>query len=87
MSDKTRTGTENGSRMVYDVGCYELPKKMTSTAFRDRNRTANTKNYREWLEDHRLLVEMTEAEGFTRDQAVEMVKAYYLYSIESNMGW
>ena len=49
---------------------------MTSTAFRDRNRTANTKNYREWLEDHRLLVEMTEAEGFTRDQAVEMVKAY-----------
>ena len=60
---------------------------MTSTAFRDRNRTANTKNYREWLEDHRILVEMTEAEGFTRDQAVEMVKAYYLYSIESNMGW
>lgn len=59
---------------------------MTSTAFRDRNRTANTKNYREWLEDHRILVEMTEAEGFTRDQAVEMVKAYYLYSIESNMG-
>lgn len=27
MSDKTRTGTENGSRMIYDVGCYELPKK------------------------------------------------------------
>ena len=60
---------------------------MTSTAFRDRNRTANTKNYREWLEDHRLLVEMTEAEGFTRDQAVEMVKASYLYGIESYMGW
>ena len=43
--------------------------------------------YREWLEDHCPLVEMTEAEGFTRDQAVEMVKAYYLYAIESNMGW
>lgn len=31
MSDKTRTGTENGSRMVYDVGCYELPKKKAQT--------------------------------------------------------
>ena len=60
---------------------------MTTTAFRDGNRTISMRNYREWLEDHRPLVEMTEAEGFTRDQAVEMVKAYYLYSIESNMGW
>ena len=65
----------------------ERQEKMTTTAFRDRNRTISTKNYQEWLEDHRLLVEMTEAEGFTRDQAVEMVKAYYLYAIESNMGW
>ena len=31
MSDKTRTGTENGSRMIYDVGCYELPKKKAQT--------------------------------------------------------
>lgn len=60
---------------------------MTTTAFRDGNRTILMRNYQEWLEDHRLLVEMTEAEGFTRDQAVEMVKAYYLYGIESNMGW
>lgn len=31
MSDKTRTGAENGSRMIYDVGCYELPKKKAQT--------------------------------------------------------
>ena len=31
MSDKTRTGTENGSRMAYAVGCYELPKKKAQT--------------------------------------------------------
>lgn len=55
---------------------------MTTTAFRDGNRTISMRNYQEWLEDHRLLVEMTEAEGFTRDQAVEMVKAYYLYGVE-----
>ena len=30
MSDKTRTGPEN-SRMIYDVGCYELPKKKAQT--------------------------------------------------------
>ena len=29
--NKSRTGSENGGRMVYDVDCYELPKKKAQT--------------------------------------------------------
>lgn len=31
MSKKSRTGSENGSRMIYDVGGYELPKQKAQT--------------------------------------------------------
>lgn len=31
MSKKSRTRNENSGRMVYDVGCYELPKKKAQT--------------------------------------------------------
>ena len=31
MSKKSRTGSENGGRMVYDVGCYEIPKQKAQT--------------------------------------------------------
>ena len=45
------------------------------------------KTFRDWLTFQRDLIDIAVEEGFTRDQAVEMVKAYYLYGIESNMGW
>ena len=31
MSKRSRTGSENGSRMVYAVGCYDLTKQKAKT--------------------------------------------------------
>lgn len=31
MSKKSRTGSEKGSRMIYDLDCYELPKQKAQT--------------------------------------------------------
>ena len=41
------------------------------------------KTFRDWLTFQRDLIDIAE-EGFTRDQAVEMLKAYFLSEIDVN---
>lgn len=42
------------------------------------------KTFRDWLTFQRDLIDIAEEEGFTRDQAVEMLKAYFLSEIDVN---
>ena len=39
------------------------------------------KTFRDWLTFQRDLIDIAVEEGFTRDQAVEMLKAYFLSEI------
>ena len=42
------------------------------------------KTFRDWLTSQRDLIDIAVEEGFTRDQAVEMLKAYFLSEIDVN---
>lgn len=42
------------------------------------------KTFRDWLTFQRDLIDIVVEEGFTRDQAVEMLKAYFLSEIDVN---
>ena len=42
--------------------------------------------FRSWLTYHRDLIKIAVEEGFTRDQAIEMLKAYFLNGVEDNTG-
>ena len=42
------------------------------------------KTFRDWLTFQRDLIDISVEEGFTRDQAVEMLKAYFLSEIDVN---
>ena len=42
------------------------------------------KTFRDWLTFRRDLIDIAVEEGFTRDQAVEMLKAYFLSEIDVN---
>lgn len=42
------------------------------------------KTFRDWLNFQRDLIDIAVEEGFTRDQAVEMLKAYFLSEIDVN---
>lgn len=42
------------------------------------------KTFRDWLTFQRDLIDIAVEEGLTRDQAVEMLKAYFLSEIDVN---
>lgn len=42
------------------------------------------KTFRDWLTFQRDPIDIAVEEGFTRDQAVEMLKAYFLSEIDVN---
>lgn len=42
------------------------------------------KTFRDWLTFQRDLIDIAVEEGFIRDQAVEMLKAYFLSEIDVN---
>ena len=42
------------------------------------------KTFRDWLTFQRDLIDIAVEAGFTRDQAVEMLKAYFLSEIDVN---
>ena len=42
------------------------------------------KTFRDWLTFQRDLIDIAVEEGFTRDQAVEMLNAYFLSEIDVN---
>lgn len=42
------------------------------------------KTFRDWLTFQRDLIDIAVEEGFARDQAVEMLKAYFLSEIDVN---